>query len=642
MKESNQKINFWNILTTLKIYGIAVLIFFIFRLILLFVAFDKLAASSLNDIFQAFIMGLRFDIVICGYLLLLPYLLLTLNSFVFHSKRINQITFYLIFTLFAVSFAVSAADIPYFVQFFSRFSVTAFEWLDSPKVVFNMILGEPRYWLYIIPFILLNIVFFKRLKRILQPTNFSSGNQIPLRILASVLFIGIMFIGIRGRLEKKSPIRVGTAFIFDNPFLNQLGLNPNFTFIRSYLDSRNEENKPIQLMAEDEALKNVQQFLGIQNPNNDFPILRKENLGATAKYKNVVLILMESMSAGKMSRHGNPNNLTPFFDSLTNEGIYFENNYSAGIHTFNGVFSSIFSLPALFRQHPMKGSDIPKYHGIGSALKQHNYSTIYFTTHDGQFDNIEGFLRGNDFDRVVSQKDYPAEKIKTALGVTDDYMFDFSIPILNNLSQQGKPFLSVFLTASDHGPYYVPEYFKPHSKDAQQQATEFADYSLRKFIQSAQKQSWFKNTLFVFVADHGSFMDSDYDVSLAYNHIPLLFFAPNIIEKKEVRSQMAGQIDIFPSIMGYLGIPFDNNTLGINLFKSERPYSFFNVDDKYGVIDKEWLLIVKKEGDIGLYRYQTKDKINYKNKYPDIVTKMQTFAASNLQTSQYLLKEKKF
>jgi phosphoglycerol transferase MdoB-like AlkP superfamily enzyme len=641
MKQYLTKNNFWNILTILKIYGLALFVFFIFRLVLFFTQFDKITNCSLQDIVESFIMGVRFDIVICGYLLLIPYLLLSLNSFLFHAQKLHKFVFFLVYSLFTLSFIVSAADIPYFNQFFARFSITAFEWLDSPVFVFKMILGEPRYWLYVIPFIGLNILFYKVLKRIFTFPETQKTKPAVLPVFISLFFTFLMLVGIRGRLEQKSPIRVGTAFIFDNPFLNQLGLNPNFTFIRSYLDSQNEENRVIHLMDNQEALRNVQGYFNIQNPSSEQPLLRTENKDTIPQFKNVVLILMESMSASKMTRHGNPNRLTPFLDSLSNQGIYFENCYSAGIHTFNGVFSSIFGLPALFRQHPMKGSNIPQYHGLGTALKLHDYSTIYFTTHDGQFDNIEGFLRGNDFDQVISQKNYPSEEVKTALGVTDEYMFKFSIPYLNTLSRQGKPFLSVFLTSSDHGPYYVPDSFKGHSTNAQQKATEFADYSLRKFIQLAQKQTWFKNTLFVFVADHGAAIDADYDVSLAYNHVPLLFYAPNIISKNEIKSQMACQIDITPSIMGYLGIPFNNNTLGINLFKAERPYSYFNVDDKFGVIDKEWLLIVKKEGDVGLYHYQNKDKKNYAKEFPELVNQMQTYSYSNLQTLQYLLKEQK-
>lgn len=635
-KERKSSAGFWNITTILKTYGLALAVFFIFRLTLFFLQSSKVSDSTFSDIFNAFIMGVRFDIVICGYFLFFPFVFLTLNQFIFKSKIIESVTFYFILSLFSISFLISAADIPYFLQFFSRFSIGAFEWMDSPMFMLKMIVGEPTYWLYIIPYLLLLWLFYKGLKRIFQAKK-TTVSSLPISIISAILFAGLMFIGVRGRIEKKSPIRVGTAFIFDNAFLNQLGLNPTFTFIRSYLDSKKDENKSINLIDEEEAIANIQSYLSIQNPSEEHPFSRVENDSATAQPKNVVLVLMESMSAHKMARHGNTKNLTPFLDSLSHEGIYFNHAYSAGIHTFNGVFSTIFSLPAIFRLHPMKGSDVPTYPGLGSAFKKHDYSTIYFTTHDGQFDNIEGFLRGNHFDQVISQSNYPAKEVKTTLGVPDAFMFEFSIPILNELHKENRPFASVFLTASDHGPYYIPDYFKPKSKNSKDQAVEFADYSLRTFIEYASKQTWYKNTLFVFVADHGAAMDADYDVSLAYNHIPILFFDPSA-KTKETRTQMAGQIDIVPSILGYLGLTFENQSLGINLFQKERPYSLFNADDKYAVIDHEWLLIVKKEGDVGLYQYSKKSKKNEAASRPELVEKMNTYAKSHLQVTQYLIK----
>ena len=112
-----------------------------------------------------------------------------------------------------------------------------------------------------------------------------------------------------------------------------------------------------------------------------------------------------------------PKNLTPFLDSISHAGYYFENIYTAGIHTFNGVFSTLFSFPAIYRQNPMKESTMFRYNGIGNTLRKNGYSTTYFTTHDGQFDNIEGFLRANDFENIITLADYPSEKAKTTLGV---------------------------------------------------------------------------------------------------------------------------------------------------------------------------------------------------------------------------------
>jgi len=532
---------------------------------------------------------------------------------------------------------VCAVDIPYFNQFFSRFSISAFEWIDSPAFIFKMIIEEPRYWLIVLPFIVAAVLFYKSLKRIYFKDQVDVKNNTGSKIILSILFLLIMFLGIRGRVDEKSPIRVGTAYFSNNGFLNQLGLNPNFTLLSSYLESLKPENQSIKLMDEKTALANVQKYLNIKSPDKNYPILRNVSGSDSTRY-NVVLIIMESMSAAKMHRHGNQNNLTPFLDSISYNGYYFENAYTAGIHTYNGVFSSLFSYPALFRQHPIKESSMKSYHGLFKALKDKNYSTIYFTTHDGQFDNVEGFLKANNCEMIISKDDYPAEEIKTTLGVPDDFMFRFSIPYLNDLNKKNKPFAAAFMTASDHGPYYIPEYFIPKSTGEKNQIVEYADYSLRKFIEISSKQSWFNNTIFVFVADHGAAISSDYDMSLDYNHTPLIFYAPQIIKDPKSFSSMAGQIDIFPTIMGLLNLSYENNTLGIDLLNETRPYIYFSADDKYGVIDNEWFLIVRNDGSKSLYKYRDKNTYNFASEKTDIVERMNIYAKSNLQTFQFILK----
>jgi len=641
----NVQLHFPRVIRQLFQIYITVLIFFTsFRVILFLNEIGRVDANvPKSDILFAFLMGIRFDLVITGYILFIPFFIQAVLSFYKKTVPIvNKILFYFIYFAFTLAFLVCAIDIPYFKQFFSRFSITGFEWLDSPAFVFKMIIEEPSYWLIMVPFLFFIIVFYKVLKKILSNTPETSQLKLSHKIGLYLLCVGLIFLGIRGRTEKKSPIRIGTAYFTNNPFLNQLGLNPNFTLIRSYLDSKESRNKTVNLMNDSEAIANVQRYLEIQHPDKNLPLLRKRNEGILKPNNyNVVLVIMESMSAAKMERGENPNHLTPFLDSISNQGYYFNNTYTAGIHTFNGIFSSLFSMPALFRQHPMKESAIMKYHGLFSSLKANGYSTAYFTTHDGQFDNVEGFLKANDCETVISQFNYPVDKIKTTLGVPDDYMFEYSMPVLDKLSKKNKPFVAAFMTASDHGPYYVPDYFKPKNTVLKKQITEFADYSLRKLIKLSSKQKWFKNTLFVFIADHGSPMDNTYDISLDYNHTPLLFYAPGIIKEAKTLDCMAGQIDVFPTIMGLLKLPYANNTLGIDLLNENRPYIFFNADDKYGVIDRNWLLVVKNDNSKGLYKYQNKDTSNYASRDILRVEQMNRYAQSNLQTFQYMILNKK-
>lgn len=620
-----------------------IVVFFVLRVILLINSSAKLGAGyDSYDLFQAFVMGWRFDTVIACYILVLPFLILFISSFFSKQKVGLRIVNVFLKIIIGVALLISVADIPYFDQFFSRFSIVALSWFDSPLFVIQMILGEPSYVFFLIAFVFLLIFILKLLNRILGSHNTEAKRKGSLGLILGSLFLGLLFVGIRGRIEKKSPIRVGTAYFSNNPFLNQLGLNPNFTFIRSFLDSRSEEDAPIFFMADQKAFEFLKTYYPVGKDKSGYSIEKKVITEGNINKYNVVLVLMESMSAKKMTRHGNKENLTPFLDSLSNQGYYFENNYSAGIHTYNGVYSTLFSFPGVFKYHPMKPVEMLSHNGIIKALKQNDYHTMYFTTHDGQFDNIEGFLKANNFDEVITQKDYPSEKVLSAMGVPDDYLFEYSVDKLNKTSARGKPFFATILTGSDHGPYHVPAFFKSPLKDVKKQIVQYADYSLRKLISLASKSKWFDNTVFIFVGDHGAVIDPVYAAPLSYNHIPLLFYAPRIINKPQVFESMSSQIDILPTLMGILNIPYTNNTLGIDLFSVKRPYSYFNADDKFGVIDQKWYLLVRDDKSLGLYQYQNGNITDFAKKYPGKVDSMKNFAESGMQAYMYLRDKKKF
>ncbi|KAA3650982.1 MAG: alkaline phosphatase family protein [Bacteroidetes bacterium] len=624
----------------IQIYLLVLSLFTAFRLVLLFVERSRINFNEVqtSDIFSALLMGLRFDLVISSYLLALPALLLfVFDSFNLNKRKLKTFLFYWIFILFTLAYLIAAADIPYFGQFFTRFSITAFEWLDNASFVFSMILQEPKYIGILIPFIILIYLFYRILKHILNLKEIEKTFPVYLKGIVYLLCLTLIFFGIRGRFSTKSPIRVGTAYFSNDAFLNQLGLNPVFTLLRSYLDSQKESNKTLNLMDENKAIDLVKKSLNVPESTFKSPIARLIEADSISKPKqNVVLILMESMSAAKMTRHGNQKNLTPFLDSLSQNAQYFNHIYTAGTHTFNGIFSTLFSFPALYRRHAMK--QIQHHNGISSELKKHGYHNIYFCTHDEQFDNVGGFLMANDFQDVISQKDYPLSAVKTTLGVPDDFMFEFAIPILNEKSKKG-PFFATIMTASDHGPYYIPDYFKAKNEDIKDQIVEYADWSIQKFFKMAAKTNWYKNTLFVLIADHGASMNVSYEIPLNYFHSPLIFFQPGDTSAS-INSNIGGQIDVFPSIMGKLNLSYINNTLGIDLNKEKRPYIFINGDDKLGVLDTSMLLILRQEKNSEplLFNYAKLDKTNYANEQKEKVQEMENYGKANLQVYQYLLK----
>ena len=631
----------------LKAYLLSLAVFFVFRLILFFMELNYLNSISSNErlsiIVQAFFMGLRFDVVITGYIMFLPsFLMLLFYQLNIQHPIIQKITKIYLLLLFSISFVLCGIDLSYFHHFFSRFTVAGLQWADNTQFMFSMIFQEFSFWWVIFPIIISIYLYAKLLNKVVF-------NQIPstktvftvksrsITIGFSLITLALIFLGIRGRLESKSPIRVGTAYFSNYAFPNQLGLNPVFTFLRSYLDASKDKADRINFMDEEFAIKNVQTFLN--RTGNEFsPIadeVRPDSINPNPP--NIVLVIMESMSAAKMGRYGNPDKLTPFLDSIAEHGYSFDNIYSAGTHTFNGIFSSLFSYPALFTKHPMKGVEIPQFNGIGTTLKNLGYSTVYFTTHDDQFDNVGGFLRGNDYEQIISQQDYPSSRVESTLGVPDDYLFEFAIPKLDELHQKGKPFLTVMMTASDHGPYVIPEYFTPKPNDIKKQIVEFADWSIKQFITNSKKQAWFNNTLFVFIADHGAFMDAKFDVPLSYNHVPFIIYAPELIKTPKAFEQFGGQIDVFPTLMNLVQLPYTNNTLGVDLFTHHRPYTYFCNDDKLAVIDKEYLYVYRKNSNSSLYKYNDATVTDYITTNPSIADSMKTYGFSNVQAAQYLI-----
>lgn len=628
---------------TVKLYLLLIAIYFCFRAALLLLNINRVGETTAWEVVQAFVMGVRFDIVTIGFVIAIPTIILTVFAFFGRkNRRFERIYTIVLTVLFTLTFGICAADIPYFNQFFDRFNITAFEWISTgdSAFVFKMVFEEPTYILMLLPVAAAGFVFWYFANKILKnSTDWESVNYTQYGIY-TVLLWGLVFIGMRGRLNEKSPIMVGTAYFGNNAMLNQLGLNPNFTLARSWLDGLDPDNQAVKFMSDEAAIANVQKYLGIENPNADFPIAREVVSNVESNDYNVIVVIMEGMSYNKTAHGGNTRNLTPFLDSLMDKSLMFSNCYTTGTHTYCGIYSTFVSYPVIFRNQALKRIPVLQYDGIAATLKNNGYQTAYFTTHDSQFDNVAGFLSLNGVERIVSQADYPVNEVKTTLGVPDDYMFRFSMQVFDEMASKDRPFFAAMMTASDHGPFYIPDYFEPRSTEIKYQITEYADWSLQRFMELASQKDWFDNTLFVFVADHGASLDSDYSIPLSYFHSPMIFYKNGI--QPVVNESIASQMDIFPTVMGILGKTYVNNSFGIDLLNDSRRYVYFMGDDKYGVLDGDWLLINKpSEEQIGLYKYREKDRKNYVSDYPEVAKEMQKYGESAWQVSEYQLNKKK-
>lgn len=638
------------LLYLLSIHVVALLFFFVFRLTL-FCSIDyQFPADIEGDValkVVAFVRGLWFDNVIACYILLLPLVAVWITAlfnytakWLFRSVAVYFILFY------SLSFIIAAANIPYFEYFFKTINSSIYNWFGYGGTTAGMVFGESSYYFPIFLGILSIVLFgwgvfflasyfYRRSETTISRISWKSRLAI---LPLGAVCVGLCLFGIRGRTGY-NPIKVSQAYYCDDPFLNQLGVNPVFNLLTSTLDDNRKENRTLHLMSEQEALKQVQNYLQRKGVADISPIARKVEREGVPNRKNVVLIFMESMSANLMGSFGSDKKLTPYLDSLYRQSLSFERFYSSGIHTNHGIYSTLFSFPAIMKRNAMKGSVIPVYSGLPTVLKDNGYCNLFFMTHESQYDNMNAFLRTNGFDEVYAQENYPSEKVVNSFGVQDDFMYQYALPILNEKADTGEPFFTVLLSISNHPPYVIPPYFHPHSEKLEEQIVEYADWSIRQFMDAAEKQPWFDNTIFVFLGDHGKMVGTpECEMPQSYNHIPLMIYGKDI--PPTVHNGFGGQIDVAPTLLGMLNMSYLQNNFGVNLLEEERPCMFFTADNLIGAKDLTHLFIYSPDNQQE-FKYKLENEKLHVAADDEGFGLLKNYCFSMLQCTEQMVKEHK-
>lgn len=607
------------------------------------------AADRSTQLFNALLKGIQFDNTIACYILAAPLLVLTILSLFNITSRISIKICNIYFIIFyALIFAISVSDIPYFSYFYSHMGGGIFNWVGTNGGALKMLLQESSYYIYFLLYIISVLLFIIVVqyfgRRLLNAqTRMIAGKKYIAYIPLVVAVWGLCFLGVRGGISRY-PIKVSNAYFCNNSFINQLGVNPAFYFIKSSTSFFKKQNALDNIMDTEEAIQLAQEELGIA-PVEGFPPLYRQiesDPNREVKDANVVIILMESMSSAYMDITYNGKSITPFLNSLKSQSYYFNNFYSAGIHTNNGIAATLYGHVPQFNK-TMMSVDIDRYNGLPQQLKENNYYTSFFITGNPNFDNMASFLYENGFDKVYSQDDYPREKRVNNFGVPDEYLFEYGVHELSEISNKHKKFLATFMTVSNHPPLIIPPAFADRGSSDEERIVAYADHCIEKFLTDASKESWYNNTIFVILGDHGRTIGNQiYNMPISYNHIPLFIYSPLFKDKDMDRcDQFGGQVDVFPTVMGLLNRPYENISLGIDLFKEKRPCMYFVSDNHLGCVDNDFFYCYdvneKKEG---LYSYRNNDPNNKQAQYTARADSLRTYAVSMMRTSDYMVKNK--
>ena len=175
--------------------------------------------------------------------------------------------------------------------------------------------------------------------------------------------------------------------------------------------------------------------------------------------------------------------------------------------------------------------------------------------------------------------------------------------------------MATLFTATSHEPYVIPEKYEDkfdQGKIQMHPCVQYTDYALKQFFEQASKSPWYKNTLFVFVADHGNQTYYDEYLKAINRHaVPIMFYHPDS-DLKGLDHQIAQQIDIYPTILDYIGYHKPFRSWGRSLLSEKEipPFCIKYSGNVYHFMQGNYICVFDGKEAIGFY---DKDDLDLNN-----------------------------
>ena len=559
-----------------------VLFFFAINLIVLFISRLGLAlwqserVSAVDGWVQLFLQGLRIDVSALCWLFGIPALFTALFLNQNRLGKVWQIILRIWLTLGSIFILFMEVATPNFIETFDlRPNRLFIEYLVSPKEVATMLING-HLTAVIISFVVLVlsiVIYWKLSGWAVQHIRYPNWKFRP---LIGLLVAALVFVGGRSSFAHRGINPAMVAFSSD-PLVNSLVLSSGYSVLYAVQQLKDEEKSSEQYgkMSEEEMFERVKNARG--RPASDYiskeiPTLTYNQATYQGKPKNIVIILEESLGAQFVGTLGGKP-LTPNFDHLAKEGWLFENLYATGTRSVRGieaVTTGFTPTPARAVVKLTKSQN--NFFSIAELLRRQGYDTSFIYGGEKHFDNMASFFYGNGFNRIIDEKDYVNPKFKATWGMSDEDLFDKANETFTQLQQEGKPFFSLVFSSSNHDPFEFPDgkielYEQP--KQTRNNAAKYADYALGHFFNLAKKSNYWKDTLFLIIADHDSRAAGDHLVPIKHFRIPGLFLGEGIEAKRDNR--LVSQIDIPTTLLSLAGVSGEYPMIGYDLTKNVNP-----------------------------------------------------------------------
>ena len=541
-----------------------------------------------------FIVGMRYDGISIA-LWFFPFHVLSLIGIWWNHTIIQKTTEFFLFLGIVISILLTAVDFKYFEFTLKRTTSDVLMFFGEGGDIWSLIpqfIVDFWYLFFLAALLIYGCIKFFRTTSTMNSENFSTGKW-PLKVFFSIIILGSYVLMGRGGFQL-IPLKTIDAVMFTTPQNVPIVLNTPFTLIKTFGKSI---MTPVEYYSEEELST-------IFNPVHEPSI----NDSTAFKKLNVVIIVLESFS-NEFVRSDRKEYLTPFFNSLKNKSLSFENCFANGKKSIEGI-PSIFSGVPTLSDHPLitglYGGN--KINSLATYLKKEGYSTSFFHGGRNGTMSFNSYTNATDFDTYYGLNEYPnQEDFDGTWGIYDEEFFSFFNDELGGFKE---PFFSGFFSLSSHHPYSIPERHRPRfnqGKRPMEDAIAYADHALKTFFEKAKTEPWFKNTLFVITSDHTpNTKDKEYAINVGQYSIPLLIYYPSDTLLKGTNFAYTQQTDILPSVLEYLNYKSPYFGFGSSRFSDEKgSFSVQYLNGVYQIISEDYVLQFSSEKTIGLYNLKS-------------------------------------
>ncbi len=620
-----------SIVTLLKHVGSLLLIYSICRILFYFFNYTYFSGLGAGTFIYLLFISLRFDlsvIVLTNSLFIITYLFPAKFR---EKKGCHNFLKILFFTINSIAILANCVDLAYFRFTLKRTTADVFHFFGGEignDLAMLMPVFIKDYWYIFLIWILLTLLLIVLYQRIEKTRIVISLSQKEFATAVNMFIVGVILavVAYRGGFQLK-PIRAMDAGEYTDAKNIPLVTSTAFTIIKT-LDVPTIQASIY--FTDEQSLKKL--YDPVKTPVK----------GSFTK-KNIFIIILESFSKEYVGAlNGKSSGYTPFLDSLIQESLTFNNAYSNAKRSIDGIPAVVAGIPNWMNEPyitSIYGSN--QINSLPNLLKTEGYYSAFFHGGTNGTMGFDAFASLAGYDNYYGRKEYSNDQdYDGSWGIWDEEFLQYASSIM---SKKQQPFLATIFTLSSHHPYTVP---KKHEGKFEQGSLpihisiRYADYALKQFFETVKKKDWFKNTLFVLVADHTSISDDPfYTNKVGNNAIPIIFYSGDH-SLKGMDSTTIQQIDIMPSLLDHLHYPYSYYAFGNSVFDSTQShYAFSNNNEIFELIQDNYSFSFDGQKPIELFNI-TEDSLLKKNLINlDTlrVKKMQEKSKAIIQTFQQAL-----